>query len=51
MGDYRRNIKVIKWKPNASSKGDFDCTEEPTKIGNFLTQSICLTKDEKYLFF
>ena len=49
ISDYEGNIKMIRWKPNASSKKDFDCTEKPQKVGNRATFWICFTKDEKYL--
>ena len=49
IGDDKGNIKMIKWKQNASSGDDFDFSEKPKKVGNGWTFSICLTKDEKYL--
>ena len=49
INDYIGNIKMIKWKADANSGDDFDFTEEPKKLGNNYIQSICLTKDEKYL--
>ena len=49
ISDDEGNIKVIKWTPNANSGDDFNFTEEPRKVGNQTTDSICLTKDEKYL--
>ena len=42
-------IKMIKWNLGANSENEFDFTEEPKKVGNRQTHSICLTKDEKYL--
>ena len=49
ISDFWGNIKMIKWQPNANSGNDFDFSEEPKMIGNTVTKSICLTKDEKYL--
>ena len=49
ISDYYGNIKMIKWQPGANYKDDFDCTEELRKVGDCGTQSICLTKDDKYL--
>ena len=43
------NIKMIKWKSNASTKNEFDFTEKPQNIGDGFISSLCLTKDEKYL--
>ena len=51
ISNYSGNIKMIKWEPNASSEDEFDFTEEPKKVGNGDTFSICFTKDEKYLLF
>ena len=48
IGDWSGNIKMIKWKPNASSENDFDLTEKPKNVSD-LNCSMCLTKDEKYL--
>ena len=42
-------IKMIKWKAGANNKDEFDFNEEPKQMGNFGTEIICLTKDEKYL--
>ena len=50
ISDHSGNIKIIKWKPEAGSiKISGHSEEENTKVGNNLTYSICLTKDEKYL--
>ena len=48
ISEYSGNIKMIKWKTGANSGDDFDFSEEPKKVG-FCTESICLTKDDKYL--
>ena len=42
-------IKMIKWQAGANSRDDFDFSEEPKLVGRDRTDSICLTKDEKYL--
>ena len=49
ISDLDGNIKMIKWQTGANSWDDFDFSEEPKKVVNCLTDSICLTKDEKYL--
>ena len=43
------NIKMINWKPNATSEYDFDFTQSPIKVGTDVTFEICLTKDDKNL--
>ena len=40
---------MIKWQAGANSGDDFDFTEEGKKVDNKYIQSICLSKDEKYL--
>ena len=49
ISDNGGNIKMIKWKSDANSGNDFDFTHDFKKVGNAMTQSICLTKDEKFL--
>ena len=49
ISDYHGNIKIIKWKAGANSEDEFDFTQEPKRVGDGGTYSICLTKDEKYL--
>ena len=41
-------IRMIKWQAGTNSGDDFDFNEEPKMVGNYC-ESICLTKDEKYL--
>ena len=48
--DWSGKIQKITWKPNANSENDFDFTENGTQIGDNFTFSICLTRNEKYLF-
>ena len=48
ISHYNGDIKMLKWKAGANSGDDFDCTEE-LKLVERSSQSICLTKDEKYL--
>ena len=49
ISDWSGHIKMINWQAGANSGDDFDCSEEPKKVGRHRTDSICLTKDEKYL--
>ena len=49
ISDWSGYIKIIKWQAGANSGDDFNLIEEPIKVGNQYTESICLTKDEKYL--
>ena len=42
-------IHKIRWQTGANSVLDFSFIEERKKVGNLGTESICLTKDEKYL--
>ena len=49
INDHDGNIKMIKWKAGANSSHEFDFSEEPKKVAGIHTESICLTKDEKYL--
>ena len=48
ISSYSGHIKMIKWQVGANSEDEFDFTEESKQAGGFI-QSICLTKDEKYL--
>ena len=50
ISDDQGNIKMINWEAGANSGDDFDLTQDSKKIGNYCTGSICLTKDDKYLF-
>ena len=49
ISNWVGDIKIIKWKAGANSGDEFDYAEEPKKVGKDHSQSICLTKDEKYL--
>ena len=49
ISDEDGNIKMIKWQAGSNPGDYFDCTDEPKKVGDFFTYSMCLTKDEKYL--
>ena len=51
ISDWEGNLKIIKWQTDANSEDDFDFTDKPQSVSNCGTQSICLTKDEKYLIF
>ena len=50
ISDYHGNIKMINWQAGANSGAEFDLTQDSKKVGKSYTESICLTKDEKYLF-
>ena len=49
ISDRDGNIKIINWKRGTNFGNDFDFTQNSKKIGKCGTDSICLTKDEKYL--
>ena len=50
ISDAKGWVKLIKWKPNASSKEDFDFIQKPTKIDeNIRITDLCLTGDCKSL--
>lgn len=48
--DMQGNIRMMNWKAGANSGDDFEFDEKTEKIGNGRSESICLSKDEKYLF-
>ena len=50
ISDCSGNIKMIKWKPNASSEDDFDFSQYLIQLGTKGTYEICLTRDDKNLF-
>ena len=47
LSDEQGNIKMIKWKPNASSENDFDFSQDPIQVDNLCIYEICLAKDDK----
>ena len=49
ISDENRNIKMINWQADANSGFKFDFTQKPEKVGKGSINSICLTKDDKYL--
>ena len=49
ISDLTGNIRMIKWKLNASSGHDFDLTQKSKVVGASITREICLTKDDTNL--
>ena len=49
VSGFNGYIKMIKWQTGASSGDDFDFADKVERVGAGGTNSICLTKDEKYL--
>ena len=47
--DRDGKILIIKWKADTNSWDGFDFTHESKSVGNGTYNSICLSKDEKYL--
>jgi len=50
INDYSGAVKLIKWNQDASTKDDFDLSEEARKGPATRTKNISLTKDSKKLF-
>jgi len=49
ISDYNGNIKLIKWKHDATTEKDFDFSRSSIQVGSDFTEKICLTKDDKNL--
>ena len=47
IGYHDGHVKMIKWKPNASTEHDFDFKQSSIKMGNDYTFQLCLTRDDK----
>ena len=49
ISDMDGNLRIIKWQAGANSRDEFDLTEQPKRVIKRIIDSICLTKDEKYI--
>jgi len=47
--DTKGNLKLLKWKENASCEDHFDYTQEDTRLNWGQTNAMCLSQNEEEL--